>query len=125
LRLECAEHIGETSDGQRGRRLDAQVIDQIVAFLAHARQKIADIRHHAARPVDILLTGLGQPQLTGRSMEQRGADPSFELGDAFGHHGSRDVELAGGRRKAGGVGGGQKSLQVDEDIHPLFTIRGR
>ena len=66
LRLEGAEHIGQPRDGQRCRRLDAQVIDQIMVLFAHARQKIADVSHHAACAMHILLAGFGQPQLTGR-----------------------------------------------------------
>ncbi|MGY4431676.1 hypothetical protein ACVWWO_004153 [Bradyrhizobium sp. F1.13.1] len=63
LSLEGAEHIGKPGDGQRCRCLDTQMIDKIMAFLAHARQEIADIGDHAPRPLDIFLTRRGQPQL--------------------------------------------------------------
>ena len=123
FRLESAEHIGKPGDGQRGRRLDAQVIDQIMVLFAHARQQIADVSHHAAGAMHILLSGFGQPQLTGRPMKQRDADLVFELGDALGHDRGRDLQFAGGSREAGGVGGRQEGLKIDERIHPLFSIR--
>ena len=99
------------------------MIDQIMVLFAHARQKIADISHYAARALHILLSGFGQPQLTGRPMKQRDADLIFELGDALGHDRGRDFQCAGGRREAGGVGGRQKGLEIDERIDPLFSIR--
>jgi len=123
FRLESAEHIGKPGDGQRCRRLDAQVIDQIMVLLAHARQKIADISHHAACAMHIALACFRQSQLPGRAMEQHSADLSFELRDTFGHDRGRDIEFARRGRKPGGLGGGQKSLKIDERIHLLFSIR--
>ena len=94
-----------------------------MVLFAHARQKIANVSHHAASAVHILLSGFGQPQLTGRPMKQRDADLIFELGDALRHDRGRDFQLAGGGRKAGGIGGSQKGLEIDERIHLLFSIR--
>jgi hypothetical protein len=99
------------------------MIDQIMVLFAHARQKIADVSHHAACAMHVLVSGFGQPQLTGRSMKQRDADLIFELGDALCHDRGRDVQLAGGSREAGGIGGSQKGLEIDERIHLLFSIR--
>ena len=117
LALERAEDIGEARHCQRGRGLDAEVIDEIVALLAHAREQVGGVGHHAACAMHVALPGFCEAQLPGRAVKQRRADPRLQLCDALGDDRRRDAELSRGGGEAGGVRGGEEGPQVHEDVH--------
>ncbi len=100
LGLEGAEGIRKPRHRQRGRRLDAQMIDEIVALLAHARQQIGGVGDDAARAMHVALAGL-QVSRNWRveRMKQWRADPRFQLRDALGDHRGRDIEFLAQRQE--------------------------